>query len=301
MIYQILRIIFGFLFIVSAVLKLNPIEFFELVILDTTIPSKVFAVYFSRFIIGLEFALGWFFVFNFKPKLTLRFSFLLLVAFTVQTLYIWITQGQNSNCGCFGIYLDFGPAESFTKNIFLLVLNLLLIFKNKTQKKSSRILKIMKPLGFILLILPFILFPPSWYLSGDEETLETKSFPIPLNELPNENNQLNFEKGEYLLAFFSTSCIHCIRASYELSITQKNSTIPSVILFFVGKKEIIPIFFEKSNSNFPFEFFEDKSFVKITGGSFPILYHLKDGEVLHKYKGDGISIKNLTNNLSIKN
>lgn len=297
MIISIFRILFGLLFIISAILKLNPIEFFELVVLDTTIPSRLFAIYFSRLIIGLEFALGWLIIFNIKPKFVLRFSLLTLLGFTAQTIFIWLTQGQNSNCGCFGIYLQFGPLESMLKNLFLIGLNILLIVKTKINYPSPKWLKITGNLGILLIALPFILFPPSWYMGGSEESLNSNQFPTPLVELPNENHNIDYTKGEHLLAFFSTSCIHCLKASYELSITQKKIDLPQITVFFVGDKEVIPTFFEKSNSLFPFEFFEDKSFVKITEGKFPMLFHIKNDEVLHKYIGEGITINNLNTNL----
>ena len=155
--------------------------------------------------------------------------------------------------------------------------------------------------GVLLVALPFVLFPPSWYMGGTEESLNSNQFPTSPSELPNNNHNIDYTKGEHLLAFFSTSCIHCLKASYELSITQKKIDLPQITVFFVGDKEVIPSFFEKSNSMFPFEFFEDKSFVKITEGKFPMLFHIKNGEVLHKYIGEGITINNLSNNLIKKN
>jgi hypothetical protein len=301
MIISIFRILFGLLFIISAILKLNPIEFFELVVLDTTIPSRLFAIYFSRLLIGLEFALGWLIIFNTKPKLVLRFSLIILIGFTLQTIFIWLTQGQNSNCGCFGIYLQFGPLESMLKNLLLIGLNTFLLSKSKIYYPLPKWLKITGNLGVLLVALPFVLFPPSWYMGGTEESLNSNQFPTSPSELPNNNHNIDYTKGEHLLAFFSTSCIHCLKASYELSITQKKIDLPQITVFFVGDKEVIPSFFEKSNSMFPFEFFEDKSFVKITEGKFPMLFHIKNGEVLHKYIGEGITINNLSNNLIKKN
>ena len=67
----------------------------------------------------------------------------------------------------------------------------------------------------------------------------------------NNNHNIDYTKGEHLLAFFSTSCIHCLKASYELSITQKKIDLPQITVFFVGDKEVIPSFFEKSKIHCP--------------------------------------------------
>lgn len=294
MILVVLRIFFGLVFILSAVLKLNPIEFFELVILDTITASKPVAVYLARLFIGLEFLLGTWLIFGLKQRLALWFSALLLVGFTLQNIYIWLNQGQNSNCGCFGIYLQFGPLESVIKNIGLLLINVWLIVKYKIEsekiKKWKKVILLCSPL---LLGLPFVLFPPNWYLGSPPDQLTSNIFPVQLNELPNQNFKKNYYEGEHLLLFFSTSCIHCIKAAYEVSIAGKKFNLPETTSFFVGDQSLIPIFFEKSNAKFDSEIYENSSFIKVTEGKFPVAFYINDGKLLQKYSGDAITIQNL--------
>ena len=141
----IIRWIVGLLFIFSGLIKVNDPtglsykmqEFFE-----------VWGVpFFNQFSLGLSIIMNMFEVgcgvallVGFKPKITTRLLLLLIIFFTFLTGYALLS-GKIKTCGCLGDCLPLTPAMSFTKDLILLVLIIILTlfpqdipqsFSNKT-------------------------------------------------------------------------------------------------------------------------------------------------------------------------
>lgn len=297
MITSILRILLGIMFLISAGLKCYPIEFFELVIQDTVYPSAALSVYLSRFIIGLEFFIGWALIFGWKARFWLLISAILLIVFTIQNFILYLNQGNEGNCGCFGIFLRFTPLESLLKNlIFLFVNGFVLFFSGFDYGIKWK--KITTLIGSTLIVLPFILFPPSWYLPEINTESVEKPFPVEVSVLNIENN--NFGEGKQLLAFFSTTCLHCVKASYTLEISKESvSQLPPITAFFVGPEKELPNFFKQSNSKPKYYYIDNgvvpkSEIVKITKGKFPVIFYLEDGLVKKEWRGYEISVDNIS-------
>ena len=125
----ILRIIIAFLFLISAVAKMYPSPYFAISTFEvkSLYPmgfSEGFAVYFSRTLIGIEFALGLLLLQpHFLKKLVIPATILMLVVFIVHLTIDTINNGGNSgNCGCFGSLLPMTPIEAIIKNIVAVAL-----------------------------------------------------------------------------------------------------------------------------------------------------------------------------------
>ena len=80
--------------------------------------SETTAAYFSRTLIGCEFALGFLLLQpHFLKRLIIPVSFLMLLVFVIELTYEISTSGNSGNCGCFGTLLPMTPLEAIIKNI----------------------------------------------------------------------------------------------------------------------------------------------------------------------------------------
>jgi len=154
---QLSRVFVGVLFIISGFIKLNdPLgfsyklqEYFgsDVLNIEFLIP---YALIISVFVVVLEVVLGVFLLIGYKPKFTIWSLLLMIVFFTFLTFYSAYFD-KVKDCGCFGDALKLTPWESFTKDVILLVLILILLLGIKYIKP------IFKPLpNTILALLSFL-------------------------------------------------------------------------------------------------------------------------------------------------
>jgi uncharacterized membrane protein YphA (DoxX/SURF4 family) len=130
---NIARVIVGLLFIVSGLVKANDptglaikmTEFFNVWQISNT--SFLFTYAFSLSVImilfevlaGVAILLGW------RIKLFSTLTLLLIIFFTFLTAYAYFT-GEPKTCGCFGDCIPLSSKQSFTKDLVLLALTLLI-------------------------------------------------------------------------------------------------------------------------------------------------------------------------------
>ncbi len=140
----IIRIVVALLFIVSAVAKLYPspyfaISTFEVKQLYTLGFSETVAPYFSRILIGIEFALGFLLLNNnFLKRITIPATIGLLIVFIIHLSYVTFLSGGNSgNCGCFGELIPMTPIEAIIKNFIAVGLLVWLFQISKNDQKSN--------------------------------------------------------------------------------------------------------------------------------------------------------------------
>lgn len=131
------RIFVGILFIISGFIKLNdPLgfsyklqEYFSAEVLNLPF-LEPYALAISVFVVVFEVVLGVFLLIGYKPKFTLWSLLLMIVFFTFLTFYSAYFD-KVKDCGCFGDALKLTPWESFTKDVVLLVLILIVFFGRK--------------------------------------------------------------------------------------------------------------------------------------------------------------------------
>jgi uncharacterized membrane protein YphA (DoxX/SURF4 family) len=124
------RILVGLLFIFSGFIKANDavgfsyklVEYFEVFGTHFLIPI---ALPLAMFICIFEIVLGFTLLMGARVKLTLWLLLLMIVFFTFLTFYSAYYQKVLS-CGCFGDAIPLTPWQSFTKDLILLVLILIL-------------------------------------------------------------------------------------------------------------------------------------------------------------------------------
>ncbi len=190
----IIRWVVGLLFIFSGLIKANdPLglsykmqEFFEVwgwagldnYTLFLSLLMNVFEV-----VAGVAVIIGW------RMKMFSWFLLLLIVFFTFLTGYA-LFSGKIKTCGCFGDCLPLSPAQSFGKDIFLLVLILILLVAADKIKSVFKPLTSLVILGavtiatstgqsFVLKHLPFVDCLP--YKTGNDllEQMKTPAGAIP--------------------------------------------------------------------------------------------------------------------------
>lgn len=137
---NICRILVGVLFIISGLIKLNdPVgfsfklqEYFnaEVLNMEFLIP---YALVLAVGIVIFEVVLGVMLLVGYKRKFTLWSLLLMIVFFTFLTFYSAYFN-KVTDCGCFGDALKLTPWESFTKDVVLLVLILVIFFNRKYIK-----------------------------------------------------------------------------------------------------------------------------------------------------------------------
>lgn len=166
------RIFTGVLFIFSGLVKaIDPKglafkmqEFFEAWSGSGFMPGlmKIFdqyALLFSVIMITLEVVVGVALLIGWKKKITIFVLLLLMIFFTFLTSYVLFT-GKIRACGCFGDCIPLTPIQTFTKDIVLVILAIMLLFNTKY------ITPIAKPFFsflYILLATMLILFL-QWYV-----------------------------------------------------------------------------------------------------------------------------------------
>ncbi len=137
---QVSRVLVGLLFIISGLIKLNdPVgfsyklgEYFSESVLN--MPFLVpYALALAVFIVIFEAVLGFMLLVGYKPKFTVWSLLLMIVFFTFLTFYSAYFN-KVTDCGCFGDALKLTPWQSFTKDVVLLFLILILFFNQKLIK-----------------------------------------------------------------------------------------------------------------------------------------------------------------------
>lgn len=130
---HITRFIVGVLFIISGLIKLNdPVglsfkleEYFSETVLNLPF-LQPFALYIALFVIIAEVLLGVLLLLGYKRTFTLTNLYLLILFFTFLTFYS-AYYDKVTDCGCFGDAIKLTPWQSFTKDVVLLILILILI------------------------------------------------------------------------------------------------------------------------------------------------------------------------------
>jgi len=285
----------GGMFLYSAYTKVLPIQPFEYTIVEQLHLPWLLASVLARILIGLEAALGGLIVLHLfgKNKLILKLALALLMLFSVYLVWLWVTAGNDVNCGCFGDYIWMSPSASLIKNAVLLLFIAVLI---RWQRHLS--FRWVNPItGLLLLIgviLPLILYPvsmgqPTW-VKKDKFKLDmaalyqpikddTAALRVPYPDKPT----VDLSKGKYIIAFVSPSCEHCRIAARKMSIMKKNN--PSLPFFMIigGIASDLTDFWKYTNSgNIFYMRLHRDPFLEYTGGMFPQIFWINNGWVVAK-------------------
>src|SRR5690554_1966980 len=149
------RLFVGILFIISGLIKLNDPVGFSFKLEDYFAPDVLnlpfltpLALAIAVFVVIFEVVLGVMLLLGYKKKFTLWTLLLMIVFFTFLTFYSAYFN-KVTDCGCFGDAIKLTPWESFTKDVILLVLILILF----AGKRYINTLKLAPTVSLITLVL----------------------------------------------------------------------------------------------------------------------------------------------------
>jgi hypothetical protein len=325
-----IRIIVAGLFLISALGKIFPdpsmygtISTFEVQQLYPMGFSELLAKYFSRTLIGVEFALGFLLLLPFNLKKWVIPSIILMLAVFCVHLYIEVvTKGNVGNCGCFGSLLPMTPVQAILKNVLSIGLLGLLLWKHdEVIPKKSNYLAMTNIVTACILAM-FMLIPifkkPTDVVESQATFTDTTSVQVN----PTQNNDVgtitpsvqkdtvktpekpigpkqkksgfakyypNIDQGKKILCFFAPSCEHCQATAKELTEMRKaNPDFPEMqILFMDEAPEEIPNFFKFAGATYPHKVIEIIEFWNAIGNekNVPGVCYLWNGNVMKFYEG----------------
>ncbi|TGD58040.1 MauE/DoxX family redox-associated membrane protein [Flavobacterium humi] len=188
-----LRIIISFLFIISAIAKMYPSPYFAISTFEVKqlYPlgfSDTIAPYFSRFLIGIELALGILILQNnFLRKIIIPATILLLAVFTTHLTIVTIQDGGNSgNCGCFGSLLPMTPIEAIIKNVVAMALLVYLLYLLPKEANGNRNFWFLATVTLASILALFMLAPiqpASHFELAPGTSIETDTIPAENNTI----------------------------------------------------------------------------------------------------------------------
>jgi uncharacterized membrane protein YphA (DoxX/SURF4 family) len=281
-----LSMVLGATFLYSAWSKLDSytaLEQFEWTIVQFTHLPWLLAEIIARLSGGFEIALGALLVFSVtgRRKWIPKLAITLLAVFSVYLVFLWITVGNDLNCGCFGDKIWMRPSASLIKNAILITL--LLVLAKFHDGLQFRWLRVINPIVFVgLTILPFILYPIP---EGQPQWLQKDSFQLDMGSLYDTALSTppapsGLKKGKHVIAFFSLSCPHCRMAAQKMRIMKELN--PELPFYFVlaGKEKYLASFWKETKAqNIPHTRLDGDAFISMVGYSWPVIYWINNGRV----------------------
>jgi hypothetical protein len=324
-----IRISIAFLFLLSAVAKLYPSPYFAISTFEVKqlYPlgfSQELASYFSRVLIGIEFALGILILQkHYLRKLVIPATILMLAVFTTHLSIVTFQDGGNSgNCGCFGSLLPMTPIQAILKNVVAMVLLVVLlkVMPQKDESKSNFWILSTTTLAFILIL---FMLAPIQAKSNFEEVSETETeetTPIetvapvkfdsvvktvkadtlkkviteikdePLKHKSSYSRYFSkIDNGKKVLCFFVPGCEHCREVAKELTeMKNKDKSFPEIRIIFMNEEaDLIPEFFKFAGAEYPYKIIEVIPFWNVlgTGKDTPGVKYLWNGNDIKYYFG----------------
>jgi uncharacterized membrane protein len=166
-------------------------------------------------ITALEFFLGAALLLNHRPRLALNLTLLLLVAFTLLTLYA-AALGSVEDCGCFGALFKRTPIQAAAEDGVLLIL--CVIARRGIRASASRRawLGAFATCGFTLIgvMLPFFSGVPSALLTAGPAKGGNIWADVDVQGL----DGVNLGKNTLFVVLMSTGCQHCQEAVPEVAL-----------------------------------------------------------------------------------
>lgn len=182
-----LSILIGFVFIISAISKLPTLETFGWTIVETTFINWTMAEWLARILIGLEFVLGFLFLFHINLKrISIPVAYVTLFVFTLYLLLVINQYGSHGNCGCFGEWIPMTPLQSVIKNVVLIIMLFILQKLNGFELQFKHMKFTIPIILGILMLIPFFYHPPESIYINEKDKLIQK--PIPLSLLYQSKN-----------------------------------------------------------------------------------------------------------------
>lgn len=283
--FFLLSTILGLVFLYSAYTKLEPIEPFEYTFVDMGIVGWKLAPFVARFMIGLEFFIGFLLMFGlYIKRFTIKLTIASLIMFSVYLIVVMIQSGNNGNCGCFGTAIAMTPMQALIKNIIMLALSLVLYFYYdglNYQKAGKGVFVILFLSSFAL---PHILNYVDLSFSEAYLTKKEDHFKLELDSLYKYAKihpaPKSLSEGKHIIAFMSMTCPHCRIAAKKMRLMKENNpNIPMYLVLNGDYKKIQPFFDDTKARNIEYSILNGSSFIYLAGLQMPMIYMVNNSVV----------------------
>ncbi|NQV52959.1 MAG: hypothetical protein HQ500_07235 [Flavobacteriales bacterium] len=285
---------YGALFIASAILKLFPLDYFELILVHQAGVSWAFVPIASRILLVTEFGLGVFILSGYQLRFSLWFSLGLLSAFQV-FLFMQILQGEgDADCGCFGELIPLDGPSSLIKNFGFMLLGGMLLIRSSWAEEWS--LRVAGPLLAVLAIPVLLLIEPMPAFSRNAD------FEVDLEMLSRESfgAESPMTEGNKTVVVMLSNCIHCAQLSSFIATLAPKDVADDLRIIIVGEDAGVDFFVEETGiKDFHYVQTKDRELIGAIDGTFPTVLYLEAGEVTKKWKGRDVNIRLLNELLAL--
>lgn len=280
-----LRIFYGLLFVASAIVKLFPIESFELILIKQVGLSWQWVAYFSRGLIFLEFALGLAIITGFQLRKSILASLGLLALFSIYLL-LQITSGAgDENCGCFGELIPLDATQSLIKNAVFAVFAVVLLLLSK-RKNQNRIAVAFPMLAYGVLI--YLLYQSPFPVTSGEQIGNNSIAPF--QELA-AANQLDLGQKQLFLVMFA-ECKHCEQLASTISAMNFDSEKSHLNVLVYGHPKRVEEFAELTQiQHLNPQPTKDRNILTAIDGTFPTMVMIDSSEIKHLWVGSALNTR----------
>ncbi|HLP14158.1 MAG TPA: MauE/DoxX family redox-associated membrane protein [Flavobacteriales bacterium] len=278
------NVIVGSVFILSAWLKTNPIDYFETKISFFGIEGVMGAVV-ARLIIAGELLIGLFLITQFTiGKLVYKTTIAVLSIFIIINLIDLIRFGNDTDCGCMGLTVQVSPLMSIAKNILLIGMTIFSMrFGTITWKLPvfATIAIALTPFSSVFMYKPVYVYEnvkmpkkgtrPDFTIMDVHPGFKGKTY----------KSNAELSKGKKIVAFLSLTCPHCKMAAYKLN--GFKALDPELPIYFIlnGDSSNMDQFFKVTGKPVVdmAHFNGNSDYADMSGYELPAIFLLKDGVV----------------------
>lgn len=324
-----IRIVIGFLFLLSAVAKIYPSPYFAISTFEVKqlYPmgfTETSAAFFSRTLIGIEFALGLLLLQrHFLKRIVIPATILMLVVFIIHLTIDTISNGNAGSCGCFGELLPMTPVEAIIKNIVSVAL-LVWLYRLVPANYDKKNFWVLTTVTFACILGVFMVAPiqPRQYDVPIEETtgtpldsltvvpaiMDTVTTGTPATQpaettIPQPTAAASepakvksvysqyfasADNGKKIIGLFAPGCDHCRETAKELTAMKaKNKDFPELLIIFMDEEaNLIPEFFEHAGAKYPYKLVDVITFWKLVeNGDTPGVMYQWNGNKIKLWEG----------------
>ena len=282
---HLIPVLLGLVFIISGYTKLFPIEPFEFTFVDLGVAGWKTAPFIARFLIGLEFFIGFLLIFGFYfQRFTLYLTASTLIVFSIYLAVIIFTNGNSGNCGCFGNTLSMTPLQAIIKNLFMLSI-CFVIFKYSNGFNYFKFNKLL--FGLLALTsfsMPHFLNYVDIEYSSSYLLKKENQFKLELDSLyANASIKVppkSLGKGKHIIAFMSLTCGHCRIAAKKIRIMkEKNPSLPIYFVLNGESRNLKPFYDDTKSQNIDYTILNGRSFVYLAGLDMPAIFLVNNSTV----------------------
>ncbi len=277
----VVRLLLGVFFIVTAVLKLLSIDSFEVYIYSFGIVDFVTTTFLSRLLIFIELMIGISLILKICFKQIWWLTMLMMIVFTLFLCYTAIFR-NDSNCHCFGDFVELDPMQSIIKNI--IVIALLLIIRNERSHNYRPVLRrwLMAGSLVIAIAISFVILPMDVIynkIHSEKENVNTAAF----YESVSDTTYDCLREGRHLINYALAGCKYCrLGAEKVTMMIDRQGISHDKMKFFVGGGEAAMSHFIERTRTSDYEHWTipAPAFMAVTYGEFPLYIFVEDGKIV---------------------